>query len=135
MNDMTRRGAIAAAAVGAVALTDGSAVAAQDEKDDRAAGIMRDVLIKEWPTDPGVHKEIHVMPELLNKVNVVLSANRREIWLSGFAGYPKLVVKHDVPADAIAAILTLKAAKKPFWLWVTNIKGESASLGHLVDTE
>src|SRR5437764_15235482 len=78
------------------------------------------------------NKEIEVSAAQLDKVHVVLSEDRREIWLYEFAGHPRIIIKEDVPREVILAIITLKAAKKPFGLLVLDIRGESAKLGHLV---
>jgi len=91
-----------------------------------------ELLSSESNADAGVTKEIHITPERWGKVHVVLSATRREIWLYDVVeDFPKLIIKHGVPADAITTVVSLKIAKKPFYLWVTNIQGEVGTLGHL----
>ena len=100
-------------------------VASMPNSDD-----VRDLIGSEFPKGSGVNLEVNISADDTNRVSVVLSASRREIWLAPPLVKQLIVIKHRVPTDVVAAIITLKTARQPFRLWVVDIVNQEATLGH-----
>ena len=98
---------------------------------------VRGVFGTDFPKGSGVNQEVIVTVDKLKFVSVVLSSVRSEIWLAPPLVPSKLIIKAFVnhsapPREVILAIINLKAAQKEFGLWIVDIEGELAHLGHLV---